>query len=98
MDRKRREDWEGQRNQFWDMAKPVIDHKAAETLADMEARHIREAKVLQQQGLAALKNNPINKQADAIKAVESGIKLERLIKGKSTENEDTTITLKWEGE
>lgn len=62
-------------------ARERLAQEAAANVAEMDQRHLAIAKVLQAKGLEALRSAPISSTADALKAVDLGIKNERLVRG-----------------
>jgi hypothetical protein len=61
------------------------DKQAVESIADMNARHVKEYKMLQGKALERLTRARIEKDRDAITALDTGIKGERMAKGEPTE-------------
>jgi hypothetical protein len=62
-------------------ARQQLAEEAARTVAEMDQRHLQIAKVLQAKGLEALRTSPIETAGDAMKALDLGIKNERLVRG-----------------
>jgi hypothetical protein len=59
--------------------------RAEETLDEMNERHLRIAKALQAKAVDALRNAPLETTRDVIKALELGVKQERLVRGEPTD-------------
>ena len=72
-------------------AREESQEKAVEVLAEMDERHLKVAKALQGKALAALRELPLDKAADVIKALELGVKQERLIRGEPSERREMTV-------
>jgi len=60
-------------------------------LREMNARHLKIAKALQGKALEALRGLPIERAGDVIKALELGVKQERLINGEPSERGELSI-------
>lgn len=89
--RSHKEKWVEQRKQFKLKSWAKSDERAIETIADMNARHMREYKLLQGKGLERLRDTRIEKDRDAITALDVGIKGERTIRGEPTEVVDQRV-------
>jgi hypothetical protein len=72
-------------------AREESQEKAVEVLAEMDDRHLKVAKALQGKALAALREMPLDKAGDIIKALELGVKQERLIRGEPSERREMTV-------
>ena len=84
---------EWRRSEGWDREKAVIqkateeriNQAIAETIAEMNSRHLKEYQLLQTKGVQALKRLDPNKASEAATMVDVGIKGERLVRGEPTE-------------
>ena len=61
--------------------------RAAGTLEEMNGRHLRIAKALQAKALDALRSMPLQSAKDVIRALELGVRQERLVRGEPTERQ-----------
>ena len=77
--------WEQRATKRTEASKNKADKQAIETITDMNARHLKEYKLLQGKGLEKLRAGRIEKDRDAITALDTGIKGERTIRGEPTE-------------
>jgi len=68
-------------------AQERADKRIAETLDDMNQRHLRIAKALQGKALRALQDMPLDQAKDVIRALDLGVKQERLVRGERTERQ-----------
>jgi hypothetical protein len=67
------------------------EDEAVEILREMNARHLRIAKALQGKALEALRSLPIDRASDVIRALEIGVKQERLIQGEPSERSELSV-------
>ena len=74
--------------------------RATETLEDLNDRHLRMLRAIQQKALATLKQMPLSTAMEAVRALELSIKQERLVLGEPTERTASQIEsmIKREGE
>ena len=73
------------------IAQAESEEQAVDILREMNERHLRIAKALQGRALEALRALPIGKAADVIRALELGVKQERLIQGEPSERSEMTV-------
>ncbi len=71
--------------------KAKTDEKVSESIADMNVRHLKLYRGLTAKGVEHLKKARIVKDRDAITALDSGIKGERVIRGEPTERVDARV-------
>ena len=84
-------DW--RRGEGWDTEREIIQQETdrrvsqavAETISEMNTRHLREYQLLQSKGLTALKKLDPRTAAEAQAMMDTGIKGERLVRGEPTE-------------
>lgn len=84
-DHAKRERWQQRIDELEQRAREQADEKALESVAEMNVRHIREARFLQSKGLEGLKSGRPELLSACGKLVASGLTLERLIRGQATE-------------
>jgi hypothetical protein len=72
-------------------AREETEQDAVEILREMNARHLKIAKALQGKALEALRSLPIDRAADVIRALEIGVKQERLIQGEPSERSEMSV-------
>ena len=72
-------------------ARVRADRRIVETLEQMNERHLKIAKALQGKALESLRSLPIDKAADVIRALELGVKQERLIQGEPSERAEMSV-------
>ena len=84
-------DWRRQGN--WERERAIIQQETdrrvsqavAETISEMNSRHLKEYQLLQNKGLAALKRLDPRTAAEAQAMMDTGIRGERLVRGEPTE-------------
>lgn len=86
-----REKWTERLTKIERTARERSDQKITETIEQMRERHIVTVKIIHARALTGLKQFPIDNAMDAVRAAELAIKLERLVKGDSTERSEMTI-------
>ena len=67
------------------------DEEAVDALREMNERHLKIAKALQGKALESLRGLPIDKAADVIRALELGVKQERLIQGEPSDRTEMSV-------
>jgi len=82
-------EWAARLQKIEEESRVKTDKRAAQTLDDMNERHLRIAKSLQAKALSALKNLPLDTTRDVIRALDLGVKQERLVRGEPTERSAT---------
>jgi hypothetical protein len=80
-----REGWQEQVSRAEARVREKAGDSYAESMQQMNERHLKEARFLQSRGLEALKTMAITNPADAIRAMIVGIEKERLVRGEPTE-------------
>jgi len=94
----KKEDWQGRLARIEREARSKADEKAAETLEQVNERHLRIARALQGKALKALGALPLEKARDVIRALDLGVKQERLVLGEPSERAALSIEDKIERE
>ena len=56
-----------------------------ETLEEMSSRHIKSLRIIQARALEALRHMPLESAMEAVRALDIGIRQERLIRGEPSE-------------
>ena len=82
---RRSEGWEKERQYVQKVTEERVTQAVAETIAEMNSRHLKEYQLLQTKGVQALKTLDPKTAAEAASMVDSGIKGERLVRGEPTE-------------
>lgn len=80
-----RENWAERLAKVEQEARSRADERAGEALDEMNERHLRIAKALQGRALEALRGMPLESPRDVIRALEVGVRQERLVRGEPTE-------------
>ena len=79
--------------EHWQQRAAVIEAKArqgaeqrlVETLEDMNTRHLKSLRVVQARAIEALRAMPLQSAIEAVRALDIGIRQERLIRGEPSE-------------
>ena len=80
-----KEDWQGRLASLHQRARERSDAKAIETLEQMSERHIKALQFVFARGIETLRATAMESAADAVRAILSAIKHERLVRGEATE-------------
>lgn len=80
-----KEDWQARLANVQQKARERSDAKAIETLEQMSDRHIKALQFVFAKGIETLRATPMESAADAVRAILSAIKHERLVRGEATE-------------
>lgn len=80
-----KEDWQSRLANVHQKARERSDAKAIETLEQMSERHIKALQFVFAKGIETLRSMPMESAADAVRAILSAIKHERLVRGEATE-------------
>ena len=72
-------------------AREESDKNAIAVLKEMDERHLKIAKALQGKALEALRSMPLDRGADVIRALDLGVKQERLIHGEPGERSAVSV-------
>ena len=84
---------EWRRSEGWEREREIIQHETdkrvanavAETISEMNIRHLKEYQLLQTKGIQALKRLDPQRASEAQAMIDTGIKGERLVRGEPTE-------------
>ncbi|MBU2503063.1 hypothetical protein KJ682_17155 [bacterium] len=82
---RRSEGWDEERRIVQQVTEERITQAVAETISEMNSRHLKEYQLLQSKGVQALKDLNPKTAAEALAMVDTGIKGERLVRGEPTE-------------
>ena len=80
-----RENWSQRIMEIEKKAHEKTDEKLAESLDEMNARHIKVCKLIQRKSLEALKSMPLSSAIEAVRSLDISIKQERLARGEPTD-------------
>ena len=86
-----KENWTERLLQAEAKAREGTEEDAVEILREMNGRHLKIAKALQGKALEALRSLPIDRATDVIRALEIGVKQERLIHGEPSEPNELSV-------
>ena len=84
-DWRRGEGWEKERKLVEKVTNERVTKAVAETISEMNTRHLKEYQLLQTKGVQALKDIDPKTAHEALSMVDIGIKGERLVRGEPTE-------------
>lgn len=76
-----RENWQRQAEDLERTAREKANAKAGESIEEMNERHLKIARVVQNKALEALRQFPLETALHAVRALESSVRQERAIKG-----------------
>lgn len=80
-----KERWQQRASELEAKARQGAEQRLVETLEDMNTRHLRSLRVVQARAVEALRKYPIESAMDAVRALDVGIRQERVIRGEPTE-------------
>ena len=86
-----KENWSQRLLEIEKKAHEKTDEKLAESLDQMNERHIRMCKMIQKKSLEALKSIPLTTAIEAVRALDLAIKQERLSRGEPTDRSAINI-------
>ena len=86
-----KEHWQDRLIELERKARQSTEQKTVETLEAIHERHLRAMRVLQVKGLEALKSYPLTTAMDAVRAIEIGVKNERLIWGEPSDRTAVSV-------
>lgn len=84
-DWRKEDDWEREREIIQQTTDEKIAQAISETISEMNARHLREYRLLQGKAVAALQRFDPKSAAEAHAMMDTGIRGERLVRGEPTE-------------
>ena len=82
---RRNEGWDKERQYVQKVTDERVTQAIAETISEMNTRHLKEYQLLQSKGVTALKDIAPKTAHEALTMVDVGIKGERLVRGEPTE-------------
>lgn len=82
---RRSEGWDKERQYVQKITEEKITLAVAETISEMNTRHLKEYQLLQTRGVHGLKTLEPTKASEATAMVDTGIRGERLVRGEPTE-------------
>lgn len=85
------ENWQKRISEIEKKAQDAVDQNLSESLEKMTERHIKIAKLIQKKALEALKTMPLGSAMDSIRALDMGIKQERLFRGEPTDRSAVAV-------
>lgn len=88
------EGWEHEREAIQQATEQRVSQAVAETISEMNARHLKEAQLLQSKGIQALRTLDPQKASEAAAMIEAGMKAERLVRGEPTEVTEVRALMK----
>jgi hypothetical protein len=94
----KKDDWQRRLVRVEEKARSRADEKAVETLEQVNDRHLKIARALQGKALDALRSLPLEDAKDAIRALDLGVKQERVIMGEPNERSAVSVESKIERE
>ncbi len=80
-----REHWQERAIQLERTAREGAEKKTLESLEGMNLRHLKSLKVIQGKALEALRSMPLSTAMQAVRALDIGIRQERLIRGEPSD-------------
>ncbi len=86
-----REKWQERILEIERKARRASDDKAAETLEQMNDRHLKSLRVIQGKSLEALKAMPLNTAMEGARCLDLAIKQERVIRGEPSDRSALTV-------
>ncbi len=82
---RRAEHWEKEREHVQRVTEQRVQEAVAETIADMNSRHLKEFQLLQTKGIQALRRLDPQRAGEAQAMIDVGVRGERLVRGEPTE-------------
>ncbi len=86
-----RDHWQERLGEAERQAREEADQKAAKSLEAMNERHLQAARLLQGKAIEALRQMGLDRPISAVKALELGIRTERLIRGEPSERAELDV-------
>ena len=83
--RARRDEWQKRMAEIEAKARQGAERRMVETLEEMSSRHIKSLRIIQARALEALRHMPLESAMEAVRALDIGIRQERLIRGEPSE-------------
>jgi hypothetical protein len=86
-----KENWSQRSMEIEKKAHEKTDEKLAESLDEMNGRHIKVCKLIQRKALETLKSMPLTTAIEAVRALDLAIKQERLVRGEPTDRSAVSV-------
>ena len=86
-----REKWQERILEIERKARRATEERAQESLEQMNERHLKSLRVIQGKALEALKAMPLNTAMEAVRALDLGIRQERVVRGEPSDRSAMTI-------
>ena len=86
-----KEGWQKKLAEMEAKVRRASEQKALETLDDIHQRHLKAARVIQAKALEALSRMPLDSAMDAVRALDLGVRQERLLIGQPTDRSAVSI-------
>ncbi len=80
-----KERWQQRAAEIEAKARQGAEQRLVETLEDMNTRHLKSLRIVQARALEALRAMPLQSAMEAVRALDVGIRQERLIRGEPSE-------------
>jgi hypothetical protein len=88
-----KEGWQARIRAHESQARATTDKKHVESLEEVRDRHLRAARLMQVKALEALRTMRLDDAMSAVKALELGVRTERLLLGEPTERTESVAAL-----
>ncbi len=82
-----REKWSARLAKVEAEAREKSDQRSVDGLQEMNERHLKIAKALQSKAIEGLRDMPLDSAKDIIRALDLGVRQERLVRGEPTERQ-----------
>ncbi len=86
-----REKWAERLAELEKKARERTDEKVVESMEEMNSRHLKMMRVLQQKALEALRSMGLDNAMDAARALDLAVRQERLIRGEPTDRSAVNV-------
>ena len=86
-----KERWQERLSDAERKARDKVDEKVVETLEDMNGRHLKVLRFIQNKAIEALKSMPIDNAMDAVRAFSLSLDKERTIRGEPTDRSAVSV-------
>jgi hypothetical protein len=88
------EEWQRRAAEMEAQARKRADEKLQETLEEMHVRHLKLLRVIQNKALETLRDQPLSKAIEAVRALELCIREERATRGATDEDGEVEAPLR----
>ena len=86
-----RDGWQRKVAEIESKAKAAGEKRALETLEEMNDRHLKSLRVIQGRALEALRAMPLDSAMDAVRALDIGIRQERIVRGEPSDRTEVSL-------